>query len=300
MANRVAETSELTKSSTWRHVPTGDNPADMASRGMRAGAILHEKLWWEGPAWIAQTTDEWPQSAFKLTEEQKSAVAAEDAPPVVLIVRRPEPFLENDNGDVLPQASSLHRLIRVTTWVVRFISNAKSGQDHSTGPLTAEEYLAAELRWVKHEQRQHFAEKMDSINDTKQLAIQKNSKLFGLNPFLVDGVLRSRGRLENSNLPYDSIHPIVLSADSRFTRLVIRSAHVATMHGGAQLTMHYTRQYWVPAMRRLTRNIIHHCVRCVRQKAVSMQQQMAALPKVRVTPGRAFQKCGVDYADLST
>lgn len=78
--------------------------------------------------------------------------------------------------------------------------------------------------------------------------------------------------------------------------LLVRGAHIATMHGGTQLTMHYIRQkYWVPGVRRLTRSVIHRCIPCVRQNAVSMQQQMAALPKVRLTPGRAFQRCGVDY-----
>lgn len=53
--------------------------------------------------------------------------------------------------------------------------------------------------------------------------------------------------------------------------LLVRGAHIATMHGGTQLNQKLS------------------------QNAVSMQQQMAALPKVRLTPGRAFQRCGVDY-----
>lgn len=296
VANRIAETSELTRSCTWRHVPTKDNPADMASRGITASAIIDAKLWWEGPVWMSQSIDKWPKNELQLSEEHKASIASESSPPVVLLAHRPQPFLENENGDLLPQASSAHRLIRITAWVIRFANNAKKNAIRSSGPLTAEEYLTAESHWIRHEQRQHLTEEMDCPVEGGKMFIPKKSKLFGLNPFIQDGILRGKGRLEKSNLPYDSINPIILSAESRLTYLIVRSAHIATMHGGTQLTMHYVRQkYWVPAMRRLTRSIIHQCVQCVRQNATAMQQQMAALPKVRLTPGRAFQKCGVDY-----
>ncbi|KAK3716737.1 hypothetical protein QZH41_006308 [Actinostola sp. cb2023] len=41
---------------TWRHVPTGDNPADLASRG---GGLSDAKLWWSGPQWLSNT-ESWP------------------------------------------------------------------------------------------------------------------------------------------------------------------------------------------------------------------------------------------------
>lgn len=149
---------------------------------------------------------------------------------------------------------------------------------------------------MQHEQEQHFTEEFSCSHQNGALIVPKNSKLVGLKPFIQNGIIRSKGRLENSTLPYDATHPIVLHAASRFTMLVIRSAHLATLHGGTQLTMHYARQkYWVPTMRRITRSVIHHCVTCARHEANPMQQQMASLPQARVTPGRAFQTCGVDY-----
>lgn len=233
---------------------------------------------------------------MKLTEHQKTAIAAETSPTVVLLVHHPEPFLQNRKGDLLQQVSSVQRLVRITAWVLRFARNARKCHVHAKGAITAEEYLVAEALWIRHEQNQYFAEEIRGLAASGETGSPKKSKLGGLNLFIEDGMLRGRGRLENSALPRDSIHPIVLSAQSKFTELIIRRAHVATMHGGAQLTMHYVRQrYWVPGMRRLTRSIIYRCIPCVRQSSISMQQQMGALPQVRLTPGRPFQKCGVDY-----
>ena len=41
---------------TWRHVPTQDNPADLASRG---GNVEFREIWWHGPEWMADR-EFWP------------------------------------------------------------------------------------------------------------------------------------------------------------------------------------------------------------------------------------------------
>ncbi|KAL7724582.1 hypothetical protein ACLKA6_010159 [Drosophila palustris] len=43
VANRVAETQELSKGVVWRHVPTDSNPADLVSRGTDINEIVHWK-----------------------------------------------------------------------------------------------------------------------------------------------------------------------------------------------------------------------------------------------------------------
>ena len=41
---------------TWRHVPTQENPADLASRG---GDVEFSELWGKGPEWVAHR-EHWP------------------------------------------------------------------------------------------------------------------------------------------------------------------------------------------------------------------------------------------------
>ena len=40
----------------WRHVPSEDNPADLASRG---GDVQQKELWWNGSEWMGNPKD-WP------------------------------------------------------------------------------------------------------------------------------------------------------------------------------------------------------------------------------------------------
>ena len=54
VANRVSFVLQATLPQTWRHVPTSQNPADCASRGMMPKDLLNHDLWWKGPDWLLQ------------------------------------------------------------------------------------------------------------------------------------------------------------------------------------------------------------------------------------------------------
>lgn len=58
VANRVRKIREHVEV-IWRHVPTDDNPADLASRG---GLVSKEnQLWWSGPEWLSDPR-KWPEN----------------------------------------------------------------------------------------------------------------------------------------------------------------------------------------------------------------------------------------------
>ncbi|XP_055942606.1 uncharacterized protein LOC129972482 [Argiope bruennichi] len=52
VANRVATLQDLSCQEQWRHVSSGDNPADLISRGVNPSKMLESNLWWEGPAFL--------------------------------------------------------------------------------------------------------------------------------------------------------------------------------------------------------------------------------------------------------
>lgn len=315
VANRVAETEELTNGGTWRHVPTTDNPADLASRGLSAPEIISNDLWWQGLAWLKSNASRWPDKLITLTTEEMHKVSEENNPPVVMTITEQIPLMANADGDLLQQHSNLHRLVRVTAWAMRFIKNAKqrpsklpqplqeddrtNAEREPISPLESEELIDAENKWISAMQKHHFANEIESCrnNIDRDAKLLKKSKLLGLKPILpADDILRISGRMDNADLPYDVRRPIILSNEYRLTKLIIEAAHKATLHGGTQLTMQYSRQkYWIIKMRTTIRNVIHKCIKCVRQKAITMQQQMGTLPSSRVTAGRPFEETGVDY-----
>ena len=60
--HRVNEILTLTNKVEWRHVDGVENPADIGSRGVTASQLRDSALWWEGPKWLRENEEVWPQS----------------------------------------------------------------------------------------------------------------------------------------------------------------------------------------------------------------------------------------------
>lgn len=61
VANRIAVIREATDVDQWRYVGTKENPADEASRGMRAEDLLNRRRWMMGPDFLYKSKDGWPK-----------------------------------------------------------------------------------------------------------------------------------------------------------------------------------------------------------------------------------------------
>ncbi|XP_058788565.1 uncharacterized protein LOC131662720 [Phymastichus coffea] len=62
--NYIAHVQELVDGATLLHVPTTNNPADIASRGVGSDALKDHRLWWTGPKWLSSPESAWPQTAL--------------------------------------------------------------------------------------------------------------------------------------------------------------------------------------------------------------------------------------------
>ena len=78
VANRISKATSLFPPSIWKHVPTQDNPADCASRGLTARELKEHRLWWTGPPWLLHE----PNSVPRQPQERELAIAqGEEAKP---------------------------------------------------------------------------------------------------------------------------------------------------------------------------------------------------------------------------
>ena len=79
VANRIASTVNLIPTAAWRYVPTKENPADAASRGLTASELKHHPLWWHGPPWLLKQPVKFPvqPSAATLIKLQEEDVKPE-------------------------------------------------------------------------------------------------------------------------------------------------------------------------------------------------------------------------------
>lgn len=132
--NRVQRIQRLTSDCDWRHVPSGDNPADLLSRGMTPAELQSAQLWWNGPVWLKRPGEHWPQTRSRLptqlTEQWATEIKTMDP---VDTAGKLRPILkklvcavgiERQEIDLLARAEDAHDLFRKTAWVLRFVRNS--------------------------------------------------------------------------------------------------------------------------------------------------------------------------------
>jgi len=112
-----------------------------------------------------------------------------------------------------------------------------------------------------------------------------------------EGLLRVGGRLQQSTLPYQTLHQIILPSNHHFTQLVVSAEHISLHHTGPQFLIASLREkYWIPKKRNLVKTVIHQCITYYRFKAQATQQLMGELPSTRVQASRTFLNAGLHYA----
>lgn len=292
VANRVSRIQTRTPELAWQYVPTALNPADLASRGCTASSIIDHDLWWFGPSWLKHAREAWPCVEPKVDP----AIDCEERPLAVHHVQL-------ESMELSQRSSDWGKLIRAVATMLRYkdilLSKArKEPLDQLRTPssqLILDYRDQARILLIKIAQSQCFKAEIQVLKSGGTL--QRRNRLISLTPYLDNhGILRVGGRLDNSALLEDSKHPILLSKNP-LTRLIIKHAHLRTLHGGLSLTTRLlAEQYWVFRSKSLVRSEILKCVVCVRYRASVLSQKMAPLPSYRVNRRRAFQHVGIDYA----
>ncbi|XP_045778928.1 uncharacterized protein LOC123876677 isoform X1 [Maniola jurtina] len=282
VANRVVEICETTTPANWRHVPTNYNPADLISRGTKAGCLLDSQLWWSGPNFLSESESEWPVLGEQI----------EDELPEIKI----HSIQVSENLISFERFSNLMRLKRAFAYTLRFIHNIKNPKDKRTGPLTVEELSQSFIFICKFAQLQSFPNEYQALINKRNISARSN--LISLSPFLDEqDVMRVGGRLEHSNYDFDKKHPILLHSKHQLSCLIFRYEHVRQMHAGPQLLLYTVRNYvWPLGGRQLARRTVRNCVQCRRFQGKTITPLMGHLPAQRTTPAFPFETTGVDFA----
>lgn len=288
VAHRVAEIQRLLPDTTWRHISTTDNPADLATRGISSSELRASSLWWNGPIWLSDTRMEWPSPPTSLDlgpiPDQRTGT--------LVAVHQVEP-----RNEYISHFSKWSRLVRVTAYILRFIRNTREPAGRTMGlPLSAREHCRAEITIFRLSQLEGYPLEIEALMRGKPL--RASSPLISLTPFIdSDGVMRVGGRIQDAPVPYAQRHPIILSRHTHVAQLIIEAAHLRTLHGGVDLTRtSLLQRFWIPRSRPLVKKLLRRCLRCTRFKAATAQQQMGNLPGVRLQPSKPFEHAGVDYA----
>ena len=268
--NRVNTIRKLVSAQYWRHCPGRDNPADTPSRGSTPTELSTNQLWLNGPTWLYHTLD-LTNDDFDLPEECYKELKRRVEQHVLLSI--PSSCLSNIID--CEKYSSLHRLLRVTSLVVKFI--------HLIRP-TFRTYNDALLCWLIESQRLLPTNPKFLLWKRQFRLFQHEFKLW-----------RCNGRLSNSSLSTSAQTPILLESGHHITRLIVQNAHQRVMHNGVRETLNEIRtKYWLI---QYVRKSIHHCLVCKRYEGQPHQSvPPPSLPEYRVKRSRPFVATGVDFA----
>ncbi|GFT33261.1 integrase catalytic domain-containing protein [Trichonephila clavipes] len=215
VANRVQEISELTDPDSWFHCSGQDNPSDFLSRGLSVDTLISNNKWWTGPAFLR--TDELPKTVSECPElnevdylpELKSKDSKEHT---VLTLNFNRTFFDH----LLSRSNKFLTIVRVLSFLYRFLFNIRNPTNKKTGPLTSDEMKEAEIYLMKQVQLSSFYKEIRAMQNGDDIC--NKSKILNLSPFLDDkGIVRVGGRLKHSRLPYSSKHPTLLPAKSKLT-----------------------------------------------------------------------------------
>lgn len=287
VSNRVASILELTEGSEWRHIPTSLNPADYGSRGVDACKLPNLGMWWNGPSFLREPEQNWPQFA---------ANPGINLPELKVNVN----LLNNITDEPIlidfDRYSKLRTLQRSLAYVLRFLYNCLHSTDKLTGGLQPEELERSFKKLVSLAQRDSFPHELKMLRD-KQVLNPKN-KIISLSPFIdKEGLLRVGGRLASSFYAFEKRHPLIMHAKHRLTKLLFRQEHVRLLHAPPQLLHSTIRDFvWTIRGRDLARTVARQCVTCRRAAGNTSAPLMGLLPPERVTPDFPYVVAAVDFA----
>lgn len=280
VSNRVQLIREHTDVKQWHYVSTKENPADHASRGLCAGELLSTN-WYTGPEFL-----------WKCDPIESHYVEQE------LMVGDPEVRATAFSMQTESARDLLERLCKFSSWakLTKIVARIQCLARGQTGNkvMTVEEINQAGLSVIKLVQKETFKEEIQVLN--KQGDVPSTSKLFNLNPFIQDGVVRVGGRLRKSSMSLNEKHPVVLPKSGHMTQLIIAHCHGQIKHQGRGQTLNEIRSqgYWILGGSKLVAEFIRRCVICRRLRRPVEEQKMADLPEDRVEPSPPFTFCGMD------
>lgn len=285
--NRVLEINNNTEAK-WSYVNTKENPADLASRGALPEKLKTNDMWWRGPKFLTEREieilEEIPETEMEKREPVTCAILTEE-------------HEDNFVLTLLQRYSSLKKLLAVVAYCRRWLhlKHKKEIRRHLPEFVTHEEREEALTVCLRLAQEIEFEEDMRNLKEGKQL--KRSSRLIALNPFLDKGVLRVGGRLKHADLEFINKHPIIISKSNVLLPLLLKEAHLNTLHGGPQMMTTYLRgKYWLIKAGNTVKRFVRNCMRCARQTNTNRTQMMGDLPKFRVRPSRPFSTSGVDFA----
>jgi hypothetical protein len=287
VSHRISEILETTDSKEWKWIPTSQNVADEATKWIKFTEEHLNSRWQCGPSFLVKEEPNWPSRKSKheecLVELRQVSVHQ----------------LEKGHAIIDPQRfSNWWKLLRSVARAIRFAWNCLAKKNNVVrryGILMVEELFEAERIIFCQAQKDSYREEIELLIRDKP--IPKNSPLFTLSPYLQNGILRIRGRIDLAPfVSEDMKRPIILPRNNRITELLAMSYHHRFHHHAHETVVNELRQrFYISHIRILVKSMCKKCQLCRIRGSMPAPPEMAPLPYQRIKPfGKAFLYTGVD------
>ena len=285
--NRVVKIRQKVKKENWFHCKSEENPADIITREDKDPMST---LWWKGPKFLYN--EEEFQERLKVRKCSTQHPEFESEIRVMKSMSLHTAIRTNYTiGNVIDinRYNDLLKLLRVTAFVIRFITNLKLKCQKN--PLILSKYALcdelkdARLRWIKDNQ---------STLDTssyEEIKINLNLKQDQ------DGVIRSHGRLKNAKIAFNMKAPIFLNKKHKLAEIIVYYSHLKVLHRGVRHTLTQMRSdYWITRGRSYVRRLLFPCGVCKKLNSRPYAYPgHSDLPVLRFDDRYPFSSTGLDY-----
>ncbi|XP_033221115.1 uncharacterized protein LOC117175517 [Belonocnema kinseyi] len=245
----------------------------------------------KGPPLLKLHSTKWPDHRFNSSKTSDLEPRVQECHQVLSEIKGP--------FDLMFKFSSWPKLLRVTAYCKRFVdafhfkySKCLQSKPQCLPPSPSTlEIQKAGIFWIKYVQVSSFSLELQALRQNEGIA--QNSPLENVNPFF-DAIklLRLRARSRHAHISFDEKHPIILPQHPLSNMLDVY-AHIRSLHGGLQLTLHKLRQrFCILRAHPLVEGLIKDCFEYARERTTLSQELMGALPDFRVTPNRLFTHTG--------
>ena len=196
--------------------------------------------------------------------------------------------------------SNLMRLLPVTAYVLRFTKLLKLRVQRVRNPIDRIELNASEIKdaenlWIKEIQIISFPDESTYLAGNHQTTLPVRVRQFGL--YLDDGIIRCKGRINNSTLSGDSKNPVLLPNKHAFVNLLIAHTHENSKHCGIRDITTIREKYWILRGRAAVKGVLRKCVNCRRLEGYPYKSSISPdLPDKRVSDDPPFTYTGLDFA----
>ena len=268
---------------------------------MTGSELIDNQRWWIGPEFLCKPQTKWPTTRADLNNiEGANTELIKDIPTVSHSFAISVSQIRLHDIIDCKRFSNLHRLLATTVYNSlwkqgnRVSPRLQSGKSYSTP--TGEEITNGELYWIKSIQGDSFPTELKHLAGNRHSEGLTRVKQFGL--FLSEGILRCRGRLNNSTLPLNAKNPILLPHNHPFVNLLIQHFHKRSMHSGVNDTLTLLREnYWILKGKRAVKQVIKNCVTFLKCEGLPYHVTTTPhLPAKRVSDDPPFTHVGIDFA----